>query len=152
MKKLIVFIILLIFIAICSFGVDKNIFQFWFNYDIQIYASELSTCFDGNYDKNGEGYIVYTNDKLYNETIKNVNGIYGLSLHKKSNLYEFNSIRENVKILKMQELEDITTFYGFIEGENLFCYIDGLKVNIQVSYNKSNHYLIIGFPIILGSY
>ena len=150
MKKLIVYLILLIFIAICSFGVSDNMFNFDCN--MQVFVTDLSSSFSGKFSKNGNGYVVYTNKNNYKEVLKNVDGVYGLSFIKKSNLDEFNFIKQNVKILKNQELENIITFYGFFDGGNMFCYIDGKKVNIQVSYNMLSKDLTIGFPIILGSY
>ena len=55
-----------------------------------------------------------------------------------------------VKVLKEECIDDLKTFYGFIEGENRYIFVDGKKVNIQVAY--SNGVITVGYPVILGGY
>lgn len=49
-----------------------------------------------------------------------------------------------------QDLEDGVTYYGKSKAGGRSVYIDGEEINVQIVKNKN--YIIVGFPLIMGSY
>ena len=49
-----------------------------------------------------------------------------------------------------QDLEDGVTYYGYCKGLDKSVEIDNKEINIQIVSNKDN--IIVGFPLIMGSY
>lgn len=151
MKKLLVFIFLLIIVVICSLGSEIKLFNFS-NFDIELFATEISDNIQADVIKNGDGYIVKTNSEEIDKVLNLVDGVYGVTLIIDDNSTKYEEIKSKIKVQNCQEEQNIYTFYGYINGQDKFIYVDNKKVNIQVLYNKNNSKLIIGFPIILGSY
>ncbi len=56
----------------------------------------------------------------------------------------------NIKVFKGVKVEGAEHFYGFCTGLDKFVFVDGKKVNVHLVKKKDQ--LIVGFPIILGSY
>ncbi len=56
----------------------------------------------------------------------------------------------SAKIHYSQSLEDGVTYYGYCKGLDKSVEIDGKEINIQIVSNKDN--IIVGFPLIMGSY
>ena len=58
--------------------------------------------------------------------------------------------RFSVDVSFTQDLEDGVTYYGKSKAGGRSVYIDGKEINVQIAKNKN--YIIIGFPLIMGSY
>ena len=58
--------------------------------------------------------------------------------------------RLSIDISFTQDLEDGVTYYGKSRVGGRSVYIDSKEINVQIVKNKN--YIIIGFPLIMGSY
>ena len=56
----------------------------------------------------------------------------------------------SIDVIYTQDLEDGVTYYGSSKAGGRSVYIDGEEINVQVVKNKN--YIIVGFPLIMGSY
>lgn len=56
----------------------------------------------------------------------------------------------NAKIQFTEELQDGITYYGYCKGLDKCVEIDDKQINVQIVSNKDN--IIVGFPLIMGSY
>ncbi|MDE6275418.1 MAG: hypothetical protein K2M75_02640 [Clostridia bacterium] len=56
----------------------------------------------------------------------------------------------SIDVVYTQDLEDGITYYGKSKAGNSSVYIDKQEINVQIVKNKN--YIIIGFPLIMGSY
>ncbi|MDE6372213.1 MAG: hypothetical protein K2L61_01570, partial [Clostridia bacterium] len=56
----------------------------------------------------------------------------------------------SVDIVFTQDLEDGVTYYGKCKAGDKSVYIDKQEINVQIVSNKDN--IIVGFPLIMGSY
>ena len=56
----------------------------------------------------------------------------------------------SIDVIYTQDLEDGITYYGKSRAGNSSVYIDGQEINVQIVSNKDN--IIVGFPLIMGSY
>ena len=152
MKKFLVFIFLLFIVAVCSFGSGYKFLSLEKSAKIELFVTNISASLNEDFIKNGEAYVVHTNNLKLEDTLKNVSGVYGVSYLFEGGVEDYEGLKNKVKVQNVQESENICTFYGFLSGFDKFTYIDGKKVNVQIAYNSENSRLIIGFPIILGSY
>ncbi len=152
MKKLIVFIFLLIIVAICSLGKEIKFFDLNLSFTAELFVTDISNNIKGEVIKNGEGYIVKANENSFNAIMNEVGGIYGVTFIFDEQFSTYESLKEDVKIQNIQEDDNYCTFYGYITGQDKFLFLNGKKVNIQVAYDDIQGKLIVGYPIILGSY
>ncbi|MDE5756360.1 MAG: hypothetical protein K2I23_04650 [Clostridia bacterium] len=56
----------------------------------------------------------------------------------------------SIDIVFTQDLEDGVTYYGKTKAGGKSVYIDKQEINVQIVSNKDN--IIVGFPLIMGSY
>ena len=56
----------------------------------------------------------------------------------------------SIDVAFSQDLEDGITYYGKSKAGGRSVYIDRQEINVQIVKNKK--YIIIGFPLIMGSY
>lgn len=56
----------------------------------------------------------------------------------------------NAKVCFEQKLEDGISYYGYIRGLDKSVSIQNKEINVQIVSNKEN--IIVGFPLIMGSY
>ena len=152
MKKLLIFIFLLVIVAVCSLGSEIKFFNLKNDCKVELFVENVSSNLFGNIIKNGDGYVVSFDYENYEDTLKKVDGIYGESFIFNSSLKQFENISNQIKKYSQSRINEVITIYGYVAGEDKFIYIDGQKVNIQLAFNSKNNVLVIGFPIILGSY
>ena len=119
MKKLLVFIFLLIIVAICSLGSEIKLFNFS-NFDIELFATEISDNIQADVIKNGDGYIVKTNSEEIDKVLNLVDGVFGVSLIIDDNSTKYEEIKSKIKVQNCQEEQNIYTFYGYINGQDKF--------------------------------
>ncbi len=58
--------------------------------------------------------------------------------------------RLSIDVRFTQDLENGVTYYGKSKAGGRSVYIDGQEINVQIVNNKN--YIIVGFPLIMGSY
>lgn len=56
----------------------------------------------------------------------------------------------SIDVVYTQDLEDGITYYGKSKAGRSSVYIDKREINVQIVSNKHN--IIVGFPLIMGSY
>lgn len=56
----------------------------------------------------------------------------------------------SIDVIFTQDLEDGVTYYGKSKVGNKSVYIEKQEINVQIVSNKDN--IIVGFPLIMGSY
>lgn len=145
MKKLAVFILLLLLLCgmDCFFKKDWNINSFFLNSDVEIYLSDIKNLAGENYIKNGDGAILFCK---YEEMEKylSLNNVVGLTI-KICDVQE-KDVLQNLNPTKVYMSMGYT--YGYTSKVNGFEVVNGN--NFQV-VSKGN-FVLVGFPILLGSY
>lgn len=120
--------------------------------EMQIYARSLPY-------KEGCGYVdemcnfnIYHYDKAIGIKDSRLDNTLGVAYIYPKESAEVDDLIEkfSAKINYTQDLEDGMTYYGYCKGLGKSVEIDGREINIQIVSNKDN--IIVGFPLIMGSY
>lgn len=120
------------------------------NAEISIYCtSEQNNLNNFEKIKNGESYIYKLNLINFNKNLIKNNNFYGFSIKffEKNNL---ESILSKINIIKKENIENKTIYYGVANGLCFSNYINLQKANVQVA--DCGNYFVVGSPIILGAY
>ena len=145
MKKLIVFIFIILIMCLTKFSFTKNLSlaDIFGGANIEVYAQE--EILNMKNVKNGDGYIVYCNvydlDYIYNN-------------------YKINGFTVNVKNVSINKILDLLgackiekNDYGFYGVSDVLMWSYNLKCgdkNLQII--ESDGGVMVGCPILLGSY
>lgn len=125
---------------------DSSIYSFYT-------TDNINTINNATVVKNGNSSIVSCtslNAKNVKQSLKNILGesvkINNPSKDIIDNLYQY----INKNIVYYEVLENTTITYCYNPSLLNFVMIDGQKVNLQIAQN--NNYIVIGYPLILGSF
>lgn len=102
--------------------------------------------------KNGKEFIIKTiasNAEIVEKCLTDCFG-FCLKFQKGFEEVSFADLFAQLQVVKVENIENIETFYGYIYGLPFSTFIDKLKVNVQIAISKND--VTIGSPIILGSY
>ena len=150
MKKLFIFLLLILIVAICSFGKNSNNIPNSFTpIKVQIFAADYS---GENFIKNGNGVIVECDINKLQASLSLCSNVSGKTYVYNASLKDYENIKVGYKIQSIQELGNIKTFYGYSDFCGDCIFIEGKKVNTQVAFNTEENLLYVGNPILLGSY
>ncbi|MBO4412956.1 MAG: hypothetical protein J5779_02975 [Clostridia bacterium] len=115
-------------------------------HDIQFYFSSLEEISDLEFQKNGVGYSVNADENYKIMLQKNYDGF---CFKTKLNFDEIKKIL-NFEVKNMQKLENFQIFYAYSAVLQKYCLQKNLKINLQLVV--FNDYILVGCPVLLGSY
>ena len=120
--------------------------------EMQVYSRTLP--FEGtcqSVDKMSN-FNIYHYDKVIGIKDNRLDNTLGVAYIYPKESAEVNELIEkfSAKIHYTQDLEDGVTYYGYCKGYDKSVEIDNKEINIQIVSNKDN--IIVGFPLIMGSY
>lgn len=149
MKKLIVFLLIIVFISITSFVKNSQNPLFYFNDVNRVCLVVDAGSLDGEVINCGNKDFVYYSKEDALEKINN-SKIYAKQFYFDDvNLKEILSVL-NADIVSTQEFEDLKIYYCYTPYEQDCVYIENKKVNLQIVF-KSNE-IVAGLPLILTGY
>lgn len=154
MKRISLLFICLITLIIGSFNNDK------FTQLCSFYNDATLSFFCENYIEppneifnaisNGNGYIIQTRANKAKETLKFLSNCSGFMLTFNGTKEDVKALLNEIKIIKIEFLNDIETYYAYSCGLLYSTMLESKKVNLQIAINRN--IITIGSPIILGSY
>lgn len=150
MKKIILFFSFIFIVAYLSLN-NSFINQILLNVksgEVNFYCSQDNQI-DGQI-KNGSGYICECEIENFNNMFNSLKGCYGFSIETKMDEEEFENFLKKIKIIKTQKLDENIVVYGYASNLCFSNYISNKKVNIEIA--KNNERVVIGCPVILGSF
>ena len=102
--------------------------------------------------KNGNSYLVQSDIKNCESLKKEIENIQGQSISLNGTYSDYLFIKEKLldSTIIEEELYNIKTCYGYNNKLTKSVKIDNKNINIQVAFN--NNKIVIGSPVILGSY
>lgn len=152
MKKIFVLIFVLIMLCFCS--INNNYAEELFcqsqTAKVCFYCDECNEFENATTIVNGQSYIVETSAGYANEVYKNLDSCVGFSIVFNKNEIDIETLLQGVRVVKEETAGENFTIYGITNGLAFSTFIDNKKVNIQITQN--NDFIIVGSPIILGSY
>lgn len=151
MKKIIVFLLLMISISYCSINDSfvNDIFNLNEIENVNIYINKDTeeNIIDAIKIKNGNGFILQCEKETAKTLYSKLDNIDGISFEV-INFDEKNL--DNIKIMKTENIEKLKIIYGYNKNIKKFIKIDNYKINIQIALTSDK--ATIGIPIILGGY
>ena len=150
MKKFLSIIFLCFVFCVCGF--NNVFFEYLVDLDknskVCFYCSERNQTGFVQEIQNGQGYVYETTNEKAKDIYKTLKGCYGFSIRLGATALD--DILKNVHIVKTEKLEGLENFYCMANGLMFFDFLDNKKINIQIAKTSSG--VIVGSPIILGSY
>lgn len=157
MKKLIKYILIAIIIVVAipskQFELSDLIKEFNFNNVVNSYYTNTKVDVkNATVIKNGSAYIIESDYSNSNEIKKQLNNIQGQSVSFGGTYNDYLNLKTNLinNIYICDELLNIKTCYGYNSKLTNSVNIDGNNINIQIAYSEGK--IIIGTPVILGSF
>lgn len=155
MKKIILFLVCLVFLIFGSFNNDKflELCSVYGKANLYIFCESYIEPPDKEFFlpvKNGNGFIIQTIANNAKETLQLISDYSGFMITFYDENEDIKHLLDNVKIIKTEDLGSIKIFFAYACGLIHSTIIDGKKVNLQIAINKN--IVTIGSPIILGSY
>lgn len=156
MKKL-VFLFFCLIVFIFAFSGNSTIYSLCASFEsgvVSFYCGNVDNLALQNSElnviKNGNQYILSSTSANARLCFDLASEISGFSLRVNAKNPEIKNIISQIKVVKSENLENITCVYGYLTGLPFCKIIDGKKVNIQIAIR--DNVATIGSPIILGSY
>lgn len=152
MKKILV-LFFVIFVAMLCFS--NNAFLDYLTQnakcgEVRFYC--LAKCGAGAVVKeiqNGASYEYISSVENAKNAFGFLNGCYGYSVHFE-NTEKLDEILKQVCVLKVENVGGVTNYYGSVQGAVFFNFLGAQKINVQIAV--TNNALVVGSPMILGSY
>lgn len=153
MKTISIYILAIIFLSaaalgtLCKFQLPQGVSE------MQIYSCQTPSVGEG------DGVDIMTNFNIfhyYGSVVsikdKKLDNTLGVAyIYPKDKMSAQKAIKEfSAEIAFEQELADGVTYYGYTKEGRKSVKLDGKEINIQIVSNKDN--IIVGFPLIMGSY
>ena len=157
MKKLIKYMLICVIVVVAIPPKQSSL-----NNLIKQYGYTDAVCTYYSYeDKNiiEANKIVNGNCVQYSCSFSNANNVetqlknsHGESVKFNANFGEFVDLKNKLlcKVCYFEEIDNITTYYGFNKKLNNSIIIDNKAVNIQIAFNGEQ--IVVGTPVILGSF
>jgi hypothetical protein len=155
MKNIFSFIFIFVLIALTFLFYDskKLAFDFFTQGECEFVVSSANSNIDLPPEvkvvKNGTHYMITAPSSLSRFLYNRLVEVKGMTFYTTQSLQSVVE-RLNVKYFKGEEIEGARHYYGFCKSFSDFVFISGKKVNIH--FVEKQNQLIIGLPIILGSY
>lgn len=154
MKNIVVFVLIFCLLFFCS-AFEKNN-----NFLLQMYEEGQAEFFVLSFQENlpefaksqksGNGYFITCDLKLAKYLLKDLKNVAGVTIKTNGEIDKNLLNKLQIKILKTEEIYGRKIVYGFSNFFDQFVFMQNKKVNLQIVENNGK--LIIGNPIIFGSY
>ncbi|MDE6189472.1 MAG: hypothetical protein K2G37_04225 [Clostridia bacterium] len=152
MKSIAVYILGITFLSLLILGISCQVKVPDGAVEMQVYARSLPIADNCEYVDEMCNFNIYH----YNETVgikdERLDNTLGVAYIYPKESAEVDDLIDkfSAKIYYSQDLEDGITYYGYCKNLGKSVEIDGKEINIQIVSNKDN--IIVGFPLIMGSY
>ena len=153
MKSIAIYILAIIFLTATLLGLSYQVKLPSGVKEMQVYSAvtpQIDKCEQVDNMTNFNIYHYYQNFvSIRDNKLDNTLGV--AYIYPKDSVSEKTLIdRLSIDVSFTQDLEDGVTYYGKSRAGGRSVYIDGKEINVQIVKNKN--YIIIGFPLIMGSY
>lgn len=151
MKKIFAIAFIFCVLCVCSLhgGLLSKLAMLDANAKICFYCGDVQSLEDASVQKNGNGAIITCDAGDAQKVYKNIVGCFGYSIRFDSPSV-LEQILAQITVIKAETQNDLQIFYGRASGAMFFDFLGGQKINVQVAV--SPNYVVVGSPIILGSY
>lgn len=153
MKRMFVFFIVVIAVCLCFCFKTDSAGLCSLNGEYSVYLKNnvvnIPQCFSSI--SNGQGVIVTGSSTNYNLLNFNKDIVSGESI--KLTNYSYKEVCEILKfkeLMKYEFSDGLSTFYGQVPFGDKSVFVSGKRINCQIAV--CNDYIVVGIPIILGSY
>lgn len=156
MKFILPFFLISLLILSFSFGLDKDIYFLKLAQDygarVSFYTSSPQKIDGADCVVNGNSGIVSCSSNTAQKVYSKLKGIVGISFCVQGNNKTLSHIFDDLKLqIKSQNnVGKITTYLAYTNLFSNHIMLDNDKINIQIAVNDGS--IIVGMPIILGSY
>ena len=116
---------------------------------VSFYCSDVQMVENATLQQNGDGAILSCDADVANDVYKNIKNCFGYSIRFNGKAV-LDEILSQIKVVKIEIQESLTSYYGLAMGAIFFDFLGGQKINVQVAVGTD--YIVVGSPIILGSY
>lgn len=150
MKRVIAFLILILFLAGCKIVSLNNVPDF--DFESLIIISLNSSLYDTSNIQNGNQYYYEFDKKSGEKALQNLqyDEIEGIVYYFEKD-YDIKQIKNKLDFcFEGEKVDDIEIVYGYDKNYPDFRYINGKKVNVQIAENSTN--IVVGYPLILCGY
>ena len=150
MKKFftVVFLCFVFFVASFNNAFFQKLTSFEGCKEVSFYCSKKNQIAFADETRNGEGYIYSLDCEDVSRIYPKLQGCFGFSA--KFEACAFDDIVKGVQIVKVENLEGVESFYGYVNGLSMFGFLDNKKINIQIALTAGG--VVVGSPLILGAY
>ena len=152
MRSIAVYILAITFLSLVVLGLSMQIKVPEGAVEMQIYSKTESLSEKCGYVDKMSNFNIYHYEKTIGIKDGRLDNTLGVAYIYPKESAEVSELIDkfSAKIRFTQDLEDGATYYGYCKGLDKSVEIDGEKINIQIVSNKDN--IIVGFPLIMGSY
>lgn len=153
MKSIAIYILGITFLSLVLIGLTSGVKIPEGACEMQIYATTLPEVESLGYiDEMSNFNIYHYYDGVVGIKDKSLDNTLGVAyVYPKNNSNVEDIIDKlNAKICFEQQLEDGISYYGYVRGLDKSVDIQNKEINVQIVSNKDN--IIVGFPLIMGSY
>ena len=153
MKSIAIYILGITFVSLLLIGFSGKVSIPEGVCEMQIYSTTTPTATGLNYVDEMSNFNIYhyyddvigIKDKSLDNTLS-VAYIYPKTSKSAKDIID----KLGAKICFEQKLEDGISYYGYVRGLDKSVDIQNKEINVQIVSNKDN--IIVGFPLIMGSY
>ena len=151
MKKIFIlgFVFCLLFACSLHGGFLSRLAEFDASARVCFYCSEVQNLENASTQKNGDGAIISCAAENAIDVYKSITNCFGYSI-RFNDVALVEEILSQIRVLKTQVSQGITSYFGLAPATMFFDFLGGYKINVQVAVCKD--YIVVGSPIILGSY
>ena len=157
MKKIAVLVLALVLISVLTLNNEK-LAQLCFEFEnaklefyCKGYIDEIKEVDrDISIINNGEEFIISTRANNVEPIKDYLIDCFGYCIKIEGVKQTIEHLLDKVQIAKTEIIDGIEILYGYVHGFLFSTFINGKKVNVQIAFNDNT--VIIGSPIILGSY
>ena len=152
MKSIAIYILGITFISLIILGICMQVKIPDGAVEMQVYSRNVPFEGECGYVDKMSNFNIYHYDKVIGIKDNRLDNTLGVAYIYPKESAEVSELIDkfSAKIRFTQDLEDGATYYGYCKGLDKSVEIDGEKINIQIVSNKDN--IIVGFPLIMGSY
>lgn len=152
MKKIfcLVFVVSIFCFASLNTNFSDYIFSISSDAEVSFFVSKFQDLNGTEIIKNGDGFVLNCTADFAEKNFNKIKGCYGFSIKTKYDPKILNRILNDAKVVSTAIVQNIKNYYCSLAGVPFSTIIDGKKINFQIAVN--NQSIIVGSPIILGSY
>lgn len=153
MKSIAIYILGITFLSLVLIGLTSKVSIPDGACEMQIYSTSAPAAQGLSYvDEMSNFNIYHYYDGMVGIKDKSLDNTLGVAYIYPKNSNSADKIIEKLgaKICFEQQLEDGVSYYGYVRGLDKSVDIQNEEINVQIVSNKDN--IIVGFPLIMGSY